>query len=138
MVFNRKEKEFLFIYLFILNFYLTGTGAALPMSNVVGEKADHSPYLVLRWEWVKLYLQSPHAFMDSKVTFHAHELGEISKNVKISFETQYVPILNMITVFLASDTGSFSLKSKSPLLPTPTPSNVRNKVQFMYELHEDT
>jgi len=48
MVFNRKEKEFLFIYLFILNFYLTGTGAALPMSNVVGEKADHSPYLVLR------------------------------------------------------------------------------------------
>jgi hypothetical protein len=33
--------------------------------------------------------------------FHAHELNEISKNVKISFETQYVPILNVITVFLA-------------------------------------
>lgn len=66
--------------------------------------------------------------MDSKVTFHVHELDEISKNVKISFETQYVPILNMITVFLASDTGSFSLKSKSPLLPTITLSNIRNKV----------
>jgi hypothetical protein len=33
--------------------------------------------------------------------FHAHELNEISKNVKISFESQYVPILNVITVFLA-------------------------------------
>jgi hypothetical protein len=32
--------------------------------------------------------------------FHAHELNEISKNVKFSFETQYVPILNVITVFL--------------------------------------
>jgi hypothetical protein len=70
--------------------------------------------------------------------FHAHELNEISKNVKISFETQYVPILNVITVFLASDTGSFSLKPKSPLLPTPHPIERKKQVQFMYELHEDT
>ena len=53
--------------------------------------------------------------------FHAHKLNEISKNAKISFETQNVPIFNVITVFLALDTGSFSLKSKSPLFPTPHP-----------------
>jgi hypothetical protein len=48
MAFNRKEK--LFIYSFILNFYLTGTGGAFPRSNAVGAKADHSPYLGPRTE----------------------------------------------------------------------------------------
>jgi hypothetical protein len=107
------------IYLFIVNFYVSGTAGAFPGANAVGAKADHSPYLVQRWERVKLYFQTPYAFMAWMVTFTCTNSltyqtckDRIRKSVRSNYQRD--------CGILASDTGNFSLKSKYHLLPTPT------------------
>lgn len=78
-------------YLFIVNFYVTDTAGAFPWANAVGAKAEVRMSEAIPPNPIRLH--------GLNGDFHVHELNEISNNVKTASETQYVPVLNVITAF---------------------------------------